>query len=120
MANASYLKSLFGGADATLRRGLDSAWDYLLSNLRFGRPSNGTRAENHQSYFFSTTTPAVADTEFTIEHGMDVVPYLILPVLPLTLGARLVRLRVSRAPDSRRIYLSSPDTDAPVTILLEG
>ena len=121
MANASYVKSLFGGIDATLKRALDQAWDHILTkNLRFGRPTHMEASENLRGYFYTATTPAVADTEFTIAHGLGVVPYLLIPVLALDEGAKLVRLTVTRSADASRVYLSSPDTNAPVTILLEG
>lgn len=121
MANPSYLKTLFGGADAGLRRALDQAWEYILGNLRFGRPVDQDRAENFQAYFYEATTPGVANTEFSIAHGLGRAPYLLIPVMPLnTVGAQMVRLEVTRAADESRIYLSSPDTDAPITILLEG
>lgn len=120
MAKAAYLKTLFGGVDSSLRRSLDQAWEYVLGNLRFGRPIAGDRAENIQAYYQEGTTPSVANTEFSILHGLERAPYLIVPVLPLVEGAQLVRLTVTRAPDTMRVYLSSPDTDAPVTILIEG
>jgi hypothetical protein len=120
MANPSYLKSLYGGVDPVLRRALGLTWDYILGNLRFGQPEDQTRSENFQAYFYSVTTPAVANTEFTIAHGLGRAPYLLIPVLALDVNAQLVRLTVSRAPDAARVYLKSPDTNAPVTILLEG
>lgn len=120
MANPAYIKTLFGGVEPILRRGLDQAWEYILGNLRFGQPEDQERAENFQAYFYSTTTPAVANTEFTIAHGLGRAPYLLIPVLSLDVGAQLVRLSVSRAPDAARVYLKSPETNAPVTILLEG
>jgi hypothetical protein len=120
MANPAYLKTLFGGVESSLRRALDQTWEYILGNLRIGRPIAGDRAENLQMYFLEATTPGVADTEFTIPHGLATAPYLAIPVLPLAEGAQLVRLRVTRAPDTVRVYLSSPDTNAPVTILVEG
>jgi hypothetical protein len=120
MANPSYLKTLFGGVEPVLRRSLDAAWDYILGNLRLGQPEHQTRSENFQAYFYNTTTPAVANTEFSIAHGLGRAPYLLIPILPLDVGAQLVRLSVSRAPDAARVYLKSPETNAPVTILLEG
>lgn len=121
MADASYLKTLFGGVETGLRRALDQAWDYVLGNLRLGRPIDSTRSENFQAYFYEATTPGVANTEFTVAHGLGRTPYLLVPVLPLdAVGAKIVRLQVTRAADAARIYLSSPDINAAVTIMLEG
>lgn len=120
MANPAFLKTLFAGVDPALRRSLDTAWEYILANLRLGRPTADSRAENLQAYFYEFTTPSVANTEFSFTHGLPTAPYLLVPVLSLEEGAKLVRLTVTRAPDAARVYLSSPDTDAPVTILLEG
>jgi hypothetical protein len=120
MANASYIATKLGGLDAPVRRVLDDIFTYILSNLRIGRPTADSRSENLQMYFLEATTPAVANTEFSLPHGLGRAPYLAIPVLPLDAGAKLVRLTVSRAPDAARVYLSSPDTSAPVTILIEG
>lgn len=120
MANPAYLKSLFGGLDAPIRRVLDQLVEYLLANLRFGRPEHNSRAENHQLYFYEARTPGTPNQEFSIPHGLGRVPYLIIPVLPLHVGAQFVRLSIPRAPDASRVYLASPETDAPVTILMEG
>lgn len=121
MASASYVKTLFGGVDATIRRALDQAWDHILDGgLRLGRPVHEQRAENVQAYFYQTTTPSIANEEFSIAHGLGRVPYLIQPVMPTVAGEQMVRLAVPRDADAMRVYLSSPDTDAPVTILLEG
>lgn len=120
MARATYIETLFGSLDAPIRRALKQAFTYLLDNLRFGRPEHSGRAENLQAYFFSGTTPSTANEEFSIIHGLGRAPYLAIPVLPLDAGATFVRLHVPRAPDGNRIYLTSPETNAPITILVEG
>jgi hypothetical protein len=66
------------------------------------------------------TTPAIANTEFSVAHRFGATPYLVIPVLPNETDAQLVRLTWTRAWDAKRIYLSSPDTDAMIFLYLEG
>lgn len=121
MANAAFVESLMGGLDRGVRRSLRAVFDYILGNLRFGRPVLNERAENFQLYTITGTTPAVADQPFSIEHALGVAPYLAIQVLDLQgEGSKMVKLNVERAADSRRVYLSSPDTSAPITLLIEG
>lgn len=121
MANLPYVETLLGGLERPVRRALVAAFEHVLGNLRIGRPTNQARAENLQLYFLTATTPAVANTEFTVAHGLAVAPYLLIQVLPLqTLGAKMVRLEVSRVADTTRLYLKSPDTSAPITVAVEG
>lgn len=121
MANSGYTESLMGGLDRNVRRTLRAVFDYVLANLRFGRPVVNERADNFQMYTIEGTTHSVANTEFSIEHRLGTPPYLALQVLDLQAeGSQMVRLTVERAADSRRVYLSSPDTNAPITLLIEG
>jgi hypothetical protein len=122
MANAAYVESLMGDMDRSLRRALRAVFDYILGNLRFGRPAAGSeRCENFQLYPIEGTTPAVANEEFTIEHSLNVAPYMAIQVLDLQgEGSAMVRLRVERLADTKRVYLSSPDTNAPIRLLIEG
>ena len=91
----------------------------LVPNLRFG-PSDQTKSENFRCYYVESTTPAASTTEFSIEHGMGVTPYLAVPVLPLdSSGVWLAELRVSRPADSQRVYFTSPTTNAVIRLLLE-
>lgn len=121
MARISYVESLIAGLPADAKRSLKLAFEYVLDNLRFGRPEVDERAENGQHYFFEGTTPAVANTEFSIAHGMAAAPYLLIPVLPLdVVNAQIVRLKVTRAADVERIYLSSPDTSATFRVMVEA
>ena len=85
-----------------------------------GHATPRTRTENFQLYTVEGTTAAVADTEFTIAHGLGKAPYLLIPVLPLdAVNATLVPLTVTRLPDASRIYLSSPVTGATFRAFLE-
>jgi hypothetical protein len=121
MATTSYVSTLIGGLKSDLKRALEAVFDYVLTNLRFGRCASGTRAENFQLYGLDGTTHGTPDTEFSIAHGLGRAPYLLIPVLPLdTVGAEIVPLRVTRAADASRIYLASSVADADIRVLVEG
>jgi hypothetical protein len=121
MATSAYTDALLGGVDAALRRALKAVFDYVLRNLRFGRPEHQTPTENFQLYYVTGRTATVADTEFSIAHGLGQAPYLAIPVLDLqSVGASTVPLEVSRAADGVRIYLKSSEADAPITLLVEA
>lgn len=121
MATSAYVETLCGGIESLVRKAIVGSFTYALKNLRWGRPGHQEQAENLQAVFLQGTTPAVANTEFSIEHGLATTPYLVIPVLDLqTVGSTVVRLQVSRAPDERRIYLQSPDASAAITVLCEG
>lgn len=119
MASPSYAETLLGGIDQNLKRALRVMLEYVLANLRFGRPSATKRDGNFQLYRISGKTPAVAGQEFSIPHNLGVPPYLAIPVLDLQKpGSRMIRLGVTRAADSQRVYLSSPNGDQEEFILL--
>lgn len=121
MARAAHVEKLAGSLDAPFRRVFKDVAEYILNNLRFGRADNKARAENMQIYFFHVTTPAVANTEFEIVHGLSTTPYLIISVLPLDVaGKKTARLETSKPADATRIYLKSPDTNAPIVVMVEG
>jgi hypothetical protein len=121
MATSSYVRNLLTPTLEAVAR----CFDYVLSDLRVGRVHPGeslqTRGGNLQWYPLSATTPAVADTEFSIRHGLKSAPYLLVPALPLDgAGGQLVPLTVTRPADGTRVYVSSPVTDAVVTFFVEG
>lgn len=122
MATSSYIEQLTGGLDANVKRALKQIFDYVLKGgLRFGRPDDETASENFTAAFYESTTHAVANTEFSIEHGFGRTPYLVMPVLPLdTPDAQIVPLKVTQAADSKRIYLSSSATSAAIRLYVEG
>lgn len=121
MAKASYVEALAGGLDSTLRRALRAIFDYVLRNLRFGRYEASKPSENFQAYFYTATTDAVANTEFSIAHSLGRTPYLLIPVLPLdVVNAQIVPLKVTKAADAQRVYLSSSTTSAVIHVLIEA
>jgi hypothetical protein len=121
MARSSYVTALLAGLPVEEKKALKTAFEYVLDNLRFGRPEPNERAENGQHYYFEATTPAVANAEFTIIHGLASPPYILIPVLPLDdLRAQLVPLMVTRLADSQRIYLSSPTASARIRVMVEA
>lgn len=95
----------------------------LLTKMRFGHPTDEVRSvpTNFDGAFLQGTTPAIANEDFTIAHGLPSAPYLLVPVLTLDVeGAQLVPLTVTRVADAKRIYLSSSAASAPFCCLVEG
>ena len=123
MADIGFVRSQLGGiSDATTKRILISVFEHLLANIRLGVPEHQVRAENLQAYFQMSTT-ASDTSEFSIVHGMLTTPHYAIPLLELDKpGSKAGGLTVSRAADSRRIYLKADagSTNAPITLLVEG
>jgi hypothetical protein len=120
MANPAYIESLTGGLEPPVKLAFKRCFDYVLRNLRLGPVVHQTRVENLQAYYLTGTTPAVADQEFSLAHGLARVPYLLIPVLGLdTVGQQIVPLRVSRAADESRIYLRSTAVSAAIAVMVE-
>lgn len=120
MADSSYVKSLVGGLSNEIKLAMSNVFTYVLSNLRVGAVAHQTRATNFQMYWMTSTTPATANQEFSIAHGLGRTPYTAFPVLPLdAVGAQIVPLQVSKAADSQRIYLKSTSTSAAIALLVE-
>jgi hypothetical protein len=121
VADIGYIRSLLTAVtDATTKRVLQSAFEHVLGNIRIGAPAHQTRAVNLQAYWLTATTPATANEEFSIAHGLPTTPHYAIPVLKLDKpGAMTVPLEVSRVADSKRVYLKSTSTSAPILILVE-
>jgi hypothetical protein len=121
MADIGYVTGQLSGVpDTTTRRILQDVFKHVLGNIRIGVPAHQTRATNLQAYWLNSTTPATANEEFSIAHGLPSTPHYALPVLELDKpGAQLVPLTVSRAADSKRVYFRSSSTSAPILILVE-
>ena len=121
MAESGYIASLLGGLEASIKRTFSTIFEYVLRDLAWGQVEDQTRAGNFRGYYYTATTPTVANQEFSIAHGLGVTPYVLIPVLPLDiLDAELVRLSVSRVADAQRVYLTSPQTSAIVYVMIEG
>ena len=121
MADASYVKSLVGGLDASIRKAMDQAFTYVLGNLKFGAVEHQTRAANFQAYWLTSTTSSNANEEFSVAHGLGYAPNVVFPVLALDqVGSQIVPLTVSRAADSNRIYLKSSSTSAAIALLVDA
>jgi hypothetical protein len=118
MADIGSIEAELGSLPPDHKRALVSAFRYLLNNLSWSRLDRG-RAQNCQVYYTSGTTSSNADTEFSLAHGLGTTPSYLLPVLPLDeVGAQMVTVRVSRAADDKRVYLTSPSTGAAITLLV--
>lgn len=121
MAKVDYVVSQLNALAADVRNVFGEIFQYVLRNLRLGRAGNGVPSENLQAYYFTAKTPAIANTQFQIAHGLATVPYLALPVLDLTAGnAVMPQLTVTKPADSTFIYLSSPVVGVTFTILVEA
>lgn len=122
MASQGYVEAMLASVqDASLKKVLGSVFNYVLRDIRFGQGIDEERSVNMGGGFYAATTPAVANTEFSIPHGFGRIPYLVIPVLPLSqVGSTIVPLRVERAADAMRVYLSSSATSEPITVYIEG
>lgn len=119
MADIGTVEADLGSLERDAKKGLVSAFRYILKNLSFGSPDERT-AKNFRMAWLSATTSSVADTEFSVAHGMESTPMYVLPVVPLNeIGAKLVPLEVTRAADGKRIYLKSSSTSASIKLLVE-
>lgn len=117
MATKGYIDQLLNALPTDLRYPLRSAFYYVMDNWRVG---DGRRAENAQWYAMESTTASVANTEFSILHGMGAAPGRFIPVVRLNeVGNQLVTLTVTRAADAQRLYFSSPSTSAVFSGFLE-
>lgn len=118
MADIGSVESELGALPAEHKKALVAAFRYVLNNLSWTRQDRG-RAQNCQVYYTSGTTSSNANQEFSLAHGLGVVPSYVLPVLPLDeVGASMVNLQVSQAADNKRVYLKSPSTSAAITVLV--
>ena len=122
MADIGYVRTLLASIkDDGTRRVLIAAFEHVLSNIRLGVPDHHMRATNLQAYWQQSTT--ASDTgEFSIAHGLPSAPHWAIPVLDLSQpGSKAGYLTVSKAADTRRIYLKADagSTGVPLVILTE-
>lgn len=107
--------------DPAIRGPVSRAFHALMDGWRLGEPGEGKRGINAQWYQRTFTTPANANTEFTIAHGLAAIPVAIYPVLFLDqVNSQMVPLTVSRAADVNRIYLKSSSTGATGMVWVEA
>jgi hypothetical protein len=117
MAATGYVDTLFNTLDATIRVPLSNAFQYAMRELSIG---SAAKADNFLWFKVTGTTPAAANTEFSIVHGMDHAPTKLIPILPLdSTGWQLVPLKATRKADSKRVYLTSASTSALFLCYLE-
>lgn len=124
MSDLGFVLEEIKGFPAALQPGLIRIFRDVMTNLRFGHPSGEQPdpSTNFGAGYFEGTTPAIANMEFSIDISrFGRAPYLIVPVLPLDqVGAQIVPLKVTRAADNKRVYLSSSVVSAAITVLVEG
>ncbi len=94
---------------------------YAFKHVQLGVPADKTAASNFGGRYYKGITPSTPNAEFSIPHGLGVKPYLAMQVLPLDqVGAKLIRLEVTRAADEQRAYFRSPDANAVFYVYVEG
>lgn len=110
MASRGYINSLLNTLPAEQRTVFSLIFDEVLRQFRLG---TDRKAENMAWFEIESTTASVANTEFSVVHGMSDIPTRFIPSVKLnTVGAQLVPLTVSRAADARRAYFKSSSTSA--------
>ena len=120
MSSKGYVDSLINRLEERVRASLKYAFEHVIDNGQIGGIEHQEKAINFRWYRLDGTTSSAANTEFSIAHGLGVAPFHLMPLVPLTSsGAQLVRLKVSRPSDASRVYLSSPDTGASFSVLVE-
>jgi len=117
MANKGQAQLLVNGLDADVRKALTNLIDYTYSWFSLG---GKTKAENFAWYRVDGTTSSSANTEFSIQHGMDHIPQKAVPFLDFNnINSAMPVLTVTKAADANRIYLSSPSTGVSFSLYLE-
>ena len=120
MASKGYIESLLNALPDDVKTPVTQAFRHVMDNLSLGLPDPAKRATNFRWYRFDATTSSVANTEFSIHHGQGSLPLVCWPVMFLdSSGGQVVRLKVTKPADAQRIYLSSPDTSASISMLAE-
>lgn len=120
MSELGYVESLLNQLPANLRNVFVQIFTHTLKTSQIGGLEHQEKAINFSWVRLDSTTATVANTEFSIVHGMGQIPIYAIPVIPLeSSGVWLPRLKVTRPADASRIYFSSPDANAPFTILME-
>jgi hypothetical protein len=120
MASKGYVESQLNRLDAKIRNVFTQVFTHVLDNLQIGGISHQEKAINFRWIRVDSTTATTANEEFSIQHGGGQTPLYLIPLLPLdSSGGWCPRLKVTRAADASRVYLSSPDTNARFSMLME-
>lgn len=123
MADLGTIEQEINSLPAAIRPTMLRIFRAFMKDMRFGHPK-GEQPDpmtNFGGGFFHGTTPSTPGDEFTIAHGFGRTPYLAFPALRLdAVGSSVVPLTVSRVADDRRVYFTSTEADAPVTLIIEG
>jgi hypothetical protein len=120
VASKGYVESQLNRLDSKIRNVFTQVFTHVLDTYQIGGIEHQEKALNFKWVRLNSTTSSTANTEFSILHGAGVTPLYVLPLLPLdAVGSQSPRLTVTRAADASRIYLSSPDTNAPFSCLME-
>lgn len=122
MATSSYAKALIGGLEQDLKRMFYRVMEYMFDhNLEFGPITHQGQSANFRGVYLKSTTAAESSQEFNVEHGLERVPNMMFQIGdPLTINSEFgVPLKVTRAADNRRVYLSSPSTSVPIILYVE-
>lgn len=120
MAVPGYVSTQLAALGRDTQAVLGRVFEYVLSNLKIGPPEHQKRAANLQWYCLRSQAPAIANTEWSIEHGLSGIPYVCIPVLDPREVDSTTDLKITRAADAKRIYLSCGVANAPVTVYVEG
>lgn len=120
MASKGYVESQLNRLDTKVRSVLTQVFGHVLDTMQIGGISHQEKAANFKWIRLDSTTATTANEEFTIPHGAGQMPLYVLPLMPLdSSGVWFPRLKTTRPADASRIYLSSPDTNAQFTVLME-
>lgn len=111
------MESLLNRLKEDVKAPVIEAFRYVLPSLRLG---GNTKATNFAWVRIEGVTSSNAGTEFSVLHGLDGAPSKLIPIVDLSvINSQLVPLVVSRAPDARRIYLTSSSTGATFSAYVE-
>jgi hypothetical protein len=114
MASIGLIQQLLNGlSDQGDRKILQNCFEEAMKQFRLG---DSDKAENAAWFATEFTTHSVANTEFSVEHGMDSAPSRFIPSIRLDIvNSAMVPLTVSRAADGRRAYFKSSVAGATVS-----
>ncbi len=94
---------------------VDAELREIFKNISHGDPTgSGIAADGNfgQTHLCPVTTPAVAGTEFAVEHGLGKAPVGFQVVVPMLPGYKTVDLTVARAADATYAYFTSTEAGA--------